>query len=117
MSFEVAKALMSRHGTPKTDQWIIGYIHRNSREGLSGAKVRREVTDNGEWYFLTRVAVGSLRYGKFGAVEPTGLEDMDKPVVVGRRGYVLDGRHRAALAKESGIGTLPAYVSADWLGG
>ncbi len=97
----------------KSPAAIVQIIDKNSRTRLDLSQVRREVEAGGSWYFLDEADVASLDPHTHGKVDPSGEEDLTKPIVVGRKGEVLDGRHRVVTAKSKGARTLPAYIPAE----
>jgi len=111
---EFASARLSGYGA-KSANAIVGIIDAASRTRLDLNRVRQEVRAHGKWYFLHRVAVSELNYRTHGKVVPSGSEDLSRPIVIGLRGEVLDGRHRVALAVQTGVQSLPAYVPAERL--
>ena len=108
------KDLVGGHSHDKraTASKIVSYIDANSSSRLNMAKVKAGVADGGDWYFLGVVPVRSLDHE---GVEPSGEEDLRKPIVVGRDGVILDGRHRTALAKQKGVKELPAWRGSAFL--
>jgi len=96
----------------KSDAAISESIWSATRGRPDMGSVRREVQSNGRWWFLDEVDVWDVDPGTHGPVVAQGDEDLKRPIVVGLDTGVLDGRHRVMLARERGVGTLPAYIPA-----
>jgi len=111
---DFANSKLSGYGA-KSAAAIVHMIDTASKSRLNLSKVRQEVSEASNWYFLHKVKVSILKPGTHGKVEPSGKEDLSKPIVVGQRGEILDGRHRVVLAKQRGVRELPAYVPANVL--
>jgi len=106
---EFSQANLSGWGG-KSGAWIVNYIDTNSRTRLDLNKVRTMVYGEGDWFFLLPIEIANLDHQE---VIPSGAEDLNKPIVIGNNGIVLDGRHRVAMAKDEGKSHLQAWIPAS----
>lgn len=95
----------------KSAAQVLSIIDANSRTELNLAGLRRLLGD--KVYFLHKIEVADVDSSTHGDVEPSGREDLNKPIVVASDGTVIDGRHRVELARHLGVNTLSAYLPAD----
>lgn len=109
-----ASASLAGTGAKSAGQ-IINIIHADARTNLNPGQVNREVRANGDWYYLHRIPVSQVDARTHGVTTPSGAEDLSKPIIIGLRKQVLDGRHRVELARAKGVSNLPAYLPAKLL--
>ena len=95
----------------KSSAHMLSIIDANSRTRLNLAGLRSLLGD--KFYFLHNIEVADVDSRTHGDVEPSGREDLNKPIVVASDGTVIDGRHRVELARRQGVNTLSAYIPAD----
>jgi hypothetical protein len=79
-----------------------GIIDRNTKGALDFRKLEKELQEGGQSYFLTKVDPTTLKIEDLETVKSEmgkyGKDSSTKPIVVGKDGYIIDGRHRALRA-------------------
>ncbi len=93
---------------------ILGHISAASEGGIDLKRIRKQLMEGGETYFLYKVSPTDLDIEEAETVDYEGY-DYEKPIVVGKDGYVIDGRHRSLAAISEGATEMPAYISAKEL--
>jgi hypothetical protein len=101
---------------------VAGIMDAASYTRLDMDHIRDVLESYADWYFLYEIPVDEADWqalhtstSPVHVVEPSGKEDLTKPIIVGSDGEVIDGRHRVLLARKRGIEVLPAYIPADRL--
>ena len=108
---KLAEIFESRGVTP---QEIISYIGKCHGENLHSDYI--EYLESFSQFVLKTISVNSLRISLPGLdkskVEQYSAMDFSKspPIVIDENGRIIDGYHRANVAKALNIGTIPAYV-------
>lgn len=92
---------------------LLGYINKNSTDYLDKSKIRKELADGGQYYFLYEVDPRKLDIQDKGDLEIDSYdkESLEKPIVVGDDYFIIDGRHRALVAMKEGMSKINAYLS------
>lgn len=111
---EFASSNLAGYGG-KTYSAIAHLIDLASMTHINLSKIRKQLKEGGEWYFLHKIKITNLDTETHGKVQPTGKEDLSKPIVIGKNRVIVDGRHRVELAKKKGISELPAIMPAKLL--
>lgn len=98
----------------KTTSAIVGYIDANSDTKLNISQVKERVRNSARYglYGKTSVPLKSLSVDDFQNVlrETTGRPRSKRPIVIDSNGYVIDGRHRVAMAIKNGETRIEAYA-------
>ena len=94
---------------------IVQHIDKHSKGQLDFDVLRKNLLDGGPTYFKTRVDPKTLKIEDVERVaqENIGREgEIDTPIVVGKDGEVIDGRHRTQRAADEGVEEIEAYIPA-----
>jgi len=78
------------------------YIDQNSRSRLDMDKIESQLEDGGSSYFQVKIDPKDLKIDDIEQVKKNvsliGDKLSNEPIVVGKDGYIIDGRHRAVRA-------------------
>lgn len=105
----------------KTVSEIYAMMDNNSEGQLNSSAVKGALSEAGNHFFLTKVDPSKLstkgKYHEQDEDKIDGVKDSfdqakAQPVIVGKDGEVIDGRHRTLAAKKTGTKEIQAYVSA-----
>ncbi len=91
---------------------VVAHIDAASASRVDTAKLRTELSQTGKWFYQHKVKLSAVDAGTHGKVEPSGKEDLTRPIVINHKGEVIDGRHRVLLARQQGLTELPAFIPA-----
>ncbi len=99
----------------KTDSEIISLIDSETSGRINMRALREGITGYGRWWFLTTVDPRAVDPTTHGIVKPVGDENLNRPIVIGSSGEVIDGRHRVMAARAASVSELPAWAPADFV--
>jgi hypothetical protein len=96
---------------------ILQYIDKNSENYLDKSEIRRELSKAGQYYFLYEINPRKLDIQDEGDLETADYdsESLEKPVVVGKDYFLIDGRHRTLVAIGLGRKKIKAYLPPEIL--
>ncbi|CAB5225672.1 hypothetical protein UFOVP745_52, partial [uncultured Caudovirales phage] len=105
----VDEAAFDQTGLSSED--VLRLIDRNSPSmALDYRAISKALGD--KKYILEKVPVNSLRFeeGSENVVDAKRATPSKGPIIIGVDGVIVDGRHRAMLAKQNNQETIPAYI-------
>lgn len=94
-------------------------IDHNSQGQLNADAIKEELAKAGNYYIKTEIDIKDLKIQDENKVVSENkernleLKDEETPIIVGKDGFIIDGRHRTLKAKELGKTTIHAYVPAE----
>jgi hypothetical protein len=95
---------------PVSVQKLKEEILLNSDSNISSSAIEAKLKEGGSSYIKTKIDPNTLKIQDADLLKPQNtLQEGYKPIVVGKDGFIIDGRNRALSAKKQGV-LIDAYV-------